>query len=90
MTDTPHNLHGSLGGAPRGNRNAAKPPAARKLATLQVKCTADEKALWVKAGAGRLSQWVRGVLNEGARRLGQNKEQFNATQFDSDLAESDE
>jgi len=50
-----------------GNKNAAK--AVTKSSRLEIRCTPQEKAIWVHASDGKkLAEWVTDALNDAAEK----------------------
>lgn len=51
-----------------GNKHAEKPADERADSYIHIRCTAREKAAWVKSAGGKLSPWVIDALNNAASR----------------------
>jgi len=53
-----------------GHKNAAK--EVTKSSRLYIRCTAEEKALWVRVSKGKgksIAQWVTDTLNNAALKI---------------------
>ena len=58
-----NNQHGMT-----GHKNAAK--EVTKSSRLYIRCTAEEKALWVRVSKGKkIAQWVTDTLNNAALKI---------------------